>query len=343
MSKIFLVTFLIVGTTIGAGFASGREIVTFFGATPPPIIALFCAILTFLFCALFLFVGKSVKASEVGEVNLKLFGKLNCLPTTFMLFNSLVSLSAMLAASNALMQSVLPLSPLYSLSLSILSVIVVYRGIDGLYKVNATIVPALTVIIVCVCVRAINLPYFEPFTFTTLFGTLTYMTMNGMLVATVLTTVSDLSVKQIILSSLFSAIVVGLLVLFITLALCSTAVSSFVMPLLEIAKRQGTLSFVLTILVTLSAIFTTAITAHNSLTSYLNSFVKSKKASTIIPVIFALLISLIGFEKVVDTLYPVVGIFGLIYLFACLIYLAKTLKRSRNERYERVHKRRQNA
>jgi uncharacterized membrane protein YkvI len=79
--------------------------------------------------------------------------------------------------------------------------------------------------------------------------------MNGMLAASVLTTVSDLSVKQILLSSLFSALVVGILVLLITLALCSSAVSLYSMPVLEIAKQMGTLPFVLTALVTFCAIY----------------------------------------------------------------------------------------
>ncbi len=337
MGKIFLVTFLIIGTIIGAGFASGKEIVTFFGDTPPPMIALFCAILTFLFCAIFLFVGKKCKSDEVGEVNVKLFGKLNILPTTFMLFNSLVSLSAMLAGANAVMESVLPLSPLYAILLSILSALVVYRGIDGLYKANAVIVPFLIIAIISVCAFAINCPVTLSPTPLTLVNALTYMTMNGMLAASVLTTVSDLSAKQIILASLFSAIIVGALVLLITLALCSTAVSNFAMPLLEIAKRQGTVPFVLTTLVTISAIFTTAITAHNSLTAYLNSFTKSRKASTAIPVIVAFFVSNIGFEKVVNAFYPVVGILGLIFLLSCVVYLIKTLKRPSSKGNESVH------
>ena len=50
---------LVVGTVIGAGFASGREIVAFFGVTPSPWVALLCAAITFVMCAVFLLVGET--------------------------------------------------------------------------------------------------------------------------------------------------------------------------------------------------------------------------------------------------------------------------------------------
>ena len=51
MFKSFLrsmsVAMLIVGTMIGAGFASGKEIVSFFGAVPNVFIALVAGVLVF--------------------------------------------------------------------------------------------------------------------------------------------------------------------------------------------------------------------------------------------------------------------------------------------------------
>ena len=69
MKRVLSVSFLIIGTVIGAGFASGREIVTFLGERPSPWLALLGGIATFAFCAVFLLVGKKVNASSIGEVN----------------------------------------------------------------------------------------------------------------------------------------------------------------------------------------------------------------------------------------------------------------------------------
>lgn len=65
MYRIFAVTMLVVGTIIGAGFASGREIVTFFGETPPVAVAAAVAVLVFVSCATFLFVGSKACAPTI--------------------------------------------------------------------------------------------------------------------------------------------------------------------------------------------------------------------------------------------------------------------------------------
>ena len=55
------VSMLIIGTMIGAGFASGKEVVSFFGDVPNVFIALIAGGLVFACSVLFLFVGRRVK------------------------------------------------------------------------------------------------------------------------------------------------------------------------------------------------------------------------------------------------------------------------------------------
>ena len=91
MFKSFLramsVAMLIVGTVIGAGFASGKEVVTFFGAVPNVFTALITGVLVFGCSVLFLFVGRRVQKTDIGDVNGAVFGKLRPLADIFMLFN----------------------------------------------------------------------------------------------------------------------------------------------------------------------------------------------------------------------------------------------------------------
>ena len=47
MRKIFSISMLIVGTMIGAGFCSGREIVSFFGSRISIFVAPICGVLIF--------------------------------------------------------------------------------------------------------------------------------------------------------------------------------------------------------------------------------------------------------------------------------------------------------
>lgn len=346
MKKIFSVSALIIGTTIGAGFASGREIITFFGACPSPWTALFVAVMTFLFCAVFLFVGNKVNASEIGEVNRKIARPFELVLNIFMIFNCVITMSAMLAGIDALLGNLFALSPLYSIVFALLSTLVVVSGISGLMRVNVIIVPALIVVMTLVCAFSVNEPVINGISTISVSNIVVYTALNGILSASVLTTVNGLSKKQILLSSALSALVIGALVLLLTLSLSSTF-SLCDMPVVELAKRLGTYPFIFAIFAVLAGIFTTMITAHASITEWVNGFFHNRISSAFVSAIFCLVLSFLGFKKVIDVFYPIIGTIGIVYLLVCLIYLIRTSRKPfcafTANRNKRVHKRRKQA
>ncbi len=138
MFKSFLrsmsVAMLIIGTMIGAGFASGREVVSFFGAVPNMFIALITGVLVFGCSVLFLFVGRRVRKSDIGEVNGEVFGKLRPLADVFMLFNSMTVLGAMLAATDSLASEFIDIRPFASIVLGIVCAIISIKGLSGVMR-----------------------------------------------------------------------------------------------------------------------------------------------------------------------------------------------------------------
>mgnify|MGYP007088299709 CR=1 FL=1 len=330
MFRIFAVTMLVVGTIIGAGFASGREIVTFFGETPPAAVAVVVAVLVSVSCATFLFVGRKAHADDIGTVNRKIAGRAEPILSALMLFNSLVSLSAMLAGTDDLFGDIFPLKPLYSIIFGTLSVIVVARGLDGIMKVNVVVVPLLAAITVLVTSLTISSPSFSHFTAITAYKSLTYVAMNAILAASVLTTVHGLNRKQIVISSALTGVIIGGIVLCIILALGSSGAGKADMPIIEMAKPLGTVLYSLGVASVAIGIFTTLISAHLSLTEWAVSLCGNKTFTAILTAIVAEIIGLIGFRTVVDVFYPIVGVAGVVYFIACLIYVlsrktAKTL------------------
>ena len=345
MRKVFSVTALIIGTVIGAGFASGREILTFFGNTLSPLLAIPISIVTFLFCAVFLLVGARVNASEIGEVNRKIARPLEVVLNIFMLFNCAITFSAMLAGTNALLDSVFPLSPLYSIIFALLSTLVVVFGLRGLMRVNSLVVPVLIVVMTLICAFNVNAPvtlYFEKSSVSNVF---IYTALNGILAASVLTTVNGLSKKEILLSSALSAVMIGALILLLSLSLPSVSPSSE-MPLVELAKRLGTYPFVFAIFAVLAGIFTTMLTAHASISEWINAFFNNRVLSASVSAIFCLTLSFLGFKRVIDIFYPVIGVIGLAYFLVCVIYLIRTSRKPfcvfTAKRHRSVHKRRKN-
>ena len=321
MYRIFAVTMLVVGTIIGAGFASGREIVTFFGETPPVAVAAAVAVLVFVSCATFLFVGSKACADDVGAVNRKIAGRAEPVLSALMLFNSLVSLSAMLAGTDDLLGEIFPLKPLYSIVFGALGVIVVARGLDGIMKVNVVVVPLLAAITVIVTSLTISSPSSASFTALTAYKSLTYVAMNAILAASVLTTVHGLSRKQIMISSALTGVIIGGIVLCIILALCSSGAGKADMPIVEMAKPLGGLTYALAIVSVMTGIFTTMISAHLSLSEWAVSLCGNKTFAAVLTAIVAEIVGLIGFRTVVDVFYPIVGVAGVVYFIACLVYV----------------------
>ncbi len=334
---------LIVGTIIGAGFASGREIVAFFGTTPAPLVAAVCALLVFVMCLVFLSVGQRAEADDIGTVNKKIAGRFDVVLNIFLLFNSAVSLSAMLAGFDSLFGSIYPLKPLYSVAFGVISTLVVTKGLKGLLRCNAVLVPALIAIIAAVTLTNVSSPSFSLFTAKTAYRSFTYISMNMMLAAAVLTTVHGLSKKQIIAASLITSVIVGALLLMFTLALGSSSAGEADMPIITMSKETGRLMYGLSVSCVAAGIFTTMLTAHISLAEWVNSFCANRLFSSFISFVFCLALSFIGFKTVVDNLYPFLGVLGALYFAVSLIYLFRSSSLSGNKLFAKangkVHKR----
>ena len=88
MAKIFRISFYIVGAIIGAGFASGKEIIVFFKEGGLNYLSVFyVALLIFAFCLVFLSVGSKINSSSIVKVNQALGGKLSNLFNLLTVFN----------------------------------------------------------------------------------------------------------------------------------------------------------------------------------------------------------------------------------------------------------------
>ena len=313
---------LIVGTIIGAGFASGKEIATFFDGNLSPLVALAAGFGIFALCYLFCTVGRIFKSTDFGEVNSKLLGKLHVIADVFLLLNSLIVLSGMLSGMDSLFNPLLPIEPAYSIISGILCAIIVSKGLKGLLKSNGIIVPFIILFIVLICCFNISAPVrftgIKPFTF---FKVIIYVCMNIMLACTVLTTVDE-KPKTVFWASLFAALIMTALMLLIILTLNSSDVKSD-MPLIYIASSAGKFSYYAATIAVAVSIFTTMLTALSGLSSWLTPLTGDKKFSIAVSLAAGLIVSNLGFNNVVAYLYPIIGIIGLVYTVLCICSLAK--------------------
>ncbi len=318
------VAMLVVGTVIGAGFASGREVVSFFGAVPNMFAALIAGVLVFGCSILFLFVGRRVKKDDIGEVNGAVFGKLRPIADVFVLFNSITVLGAMLAGTDSLAAEFIDIRPFASVILGLVCAVVAVKGLNGVIKANAVLVPLMIVFLAVTCFMALDYPFAPASSPIKPYSIILYVSMNMILGGGVLTTVHHLSPREIILASAVAAVVIAGLLTVIMGALRSTSAAYADMPMLLIALKSGKPMYFIALPVIAASIFTTMLSAFKALYDYIIGFIKYPVIAAGIVLIAGIAVGLFGFSTVVGRIYPITGAIGLVYLAFNLVYLIKS-------------------
>lgn len=332
---------LIVGTVIGAGFCSGREIVSFFGSGISVFVAPICGLFLFSACVLFLSVGSRVRERSFDKVNEAVLGKFHLVADLFLLLNNLIVLSAMIAGINSLCRPITSI-PVFGILLSVVCAVISSRGAKGLLDANFLVVPVIIISLVSVCVVGIESDMISAslgvFRLRNIPMAAVYISMNMILASTVLTTTVPLGKKEILWGSGIAAACITVLLFLLITALNCTGSYSAEMPILEISATVGRWLYLLLCGVIGISIFTTMLTAVGGLCSYLDSKTKSKKFNAAAVVLAGGSLSFFGFTRVVDLFYPLVGLFGIFYIVVCAVFMLKkrTLTRHKPSKESRM-------
>ena len=341
-SKIFQIAVVFIGTIVGAGLASGKEITQFFtsfGLT---------SFFGILFCGAFYILMGSIIAkisikyslnsySDVLKIiSPNLLGKLTGVITTFYLISSA---SIILAGSGALINQFFGIPKIVgSLIMLCLASVFLLRGTDGLIEVNSFIVPSLlgtiTLIIVLYflfCRDSISFQFissFEPPKKGVAVSTILYAGYNVLCCSGVLVPLSNETRKSKIMVSGIAIGAIGLTVLStiinILLLMNQPYIYKYEIPLLLCAQRFGNIIQALLLIIIWLEMFSTEVSDVYSISKTLEqSFnIKFKKGIFIVLAV-ALPISQIGFSNLISTLYPLFGILSLIFITQCIFFYHK--------------------
>lgn len=341
-TKIFQIAVVFIGTIVGAGLASGKEITQFFtsfGLT---------SFFGILFCGAFYIVMGSIMAkisikyslnsySDVLKViSPNLLGKLTGVITTFYLISSA---SIILAGSGALINQFFGIPKIVgSLIMLCLASIFLLRGTDGLIEVNSFIVPSLlgtiTLIIVLYflfCKDSISFQFissFEPPKKGVLLSTILYAGYNILCCSGVLVPLSNetKNSKTMVYGVACGALGLTLLSCAINLLLLANQpyIYELEIPLLLVAQRFGSVVQALLLVIIWLEMFSTEVSDVYSISKTLEqSFnIKFNKGIFIVLAV-ALPISQIGFSNLISTLYPLFGVLSLIFITQCIFFYHK--------------------
>lgn len=295
------VSCLFIGAVVGAGFATGREVILFFGnsGSLTPLIA---GLLMGCASGVFLFVGKFAPSGGIWRLLARI--------TDFLVFCAMViTFAVMCSAAEQLFFDAFGVS-LVGLACGIVCAIASSFEMKFIKNISFALVVALTVSIavmyfMCDKVHRQDIDLFSAFK---------YCGMN-MLTGGCLIKDEGKRMKngEIFLSSLITAVICALLLVMVYAVASVNA--EFDMPVYEFALKNHAAALGGILIV--AAILSTLLGAGRAACTYMEGFF----SSSAMPVIFLCSIAAIGysmdFSAAVDTYYPVIGVFG---SCVCIVY-----------------------
>lgn len=346
MKNVLKVVFVIIGTLIGAGFASGQEVYLFFfsyGMKGLIGILISSIIIGIVIYSTFNILNKYKINTYKDFLNILIpkNTKLKIIANFIINIFILITFFIMIAGFGAYFEQEIGINRLVgSLILAIITFIVFMTSIKGVVKVNELIVPILIgfiFIIGIISIKDIHILNLEDYVIRTNYtnfalSAVLYSSYNSILLIPVLITLNNYvkNKKQIFYISFISAIVTILLsvIIFLLLVRVDVDISKLEMPVVYVVSNMFKILRYIYGVIILGAIFTTAISLG---VSFLQNTAKNKKGYTQISIIMCItsvIISKFGFSNLVSLLYPIFGYLGLIQILRlCVIKISKVTVR----------------
>lgn len=345
MKNVFKIVFVIIGTLIGAGFASGQEIYVFFfsyGIKGFIGIIISSVVMGVLIYKTLGIINKYNINSYKDLLDIliknkkenKYFNFKNIINLIINIF-ILVTFFIMIAGFGAYFEQQFGINSLVGSSiLAILNFVIFLTSVKGVIKANELLVPMLIVFLVIIGfinIIDINIVKLGNYIIRTnqsnyILSAIIYASYNSILLIPVLITLKKYinTKKQILFISLISTIIVILLatIIFLILIRVDVDITKLEMPAVYVVSNIFKFLEIIYGFIILGSIFTTSISLG---TSFLQNVSKNKRSYTQIAAIMcitSILTSQIGFSNLINLLYPIFGYLGLIQIWK--IGLTKT-------------------
>lgn len=337
------ITFVFVGTIVGAGLASGQEINQFFTRYGYKSIYGICLCCLIYIIMSYMIISLSInhRLNSYNElINLvirpKIFGQVTDAITSLFL---ICGAAIILAGSGSLLHQYFGFSKWIGIILmALISLFILLRDTKGLIEVNSFIVPSLIIVIVTVFILHVLFSR-DVVSITTLksipstksnwlLSCILYSGFNILGCSGVLVPLSNefRNRKSLTFGAVLGAIILTVLTMMINIMLLLNVpyISKYEIPLLYIANRFGNAIQIMLLCIIWLEMFSTEVSDIYSVGKTMQQiFNISYKKSVVIIMAIAIPISQIGFVNLISILYPFFGFISLIFMIQCIIFFIK--------------------
>lgn len=341
-----------IGTIVGAGFATGQEVLQFFSKFGAWGLAglILTTIMFIVFGYIIIDLGKKLNARSHLEIirysGGRIIGTIIDAIITLFLFGAL---TAMIAGTGALFTQQFHLqSWIGNIIMALLTAVTVLTGINGVINSISYIVPFLLVVVVGTSIYSIvNVP--PDLTASAvnagdnglisnwLLAAVLYISYNTVISIAVLGPLGAeaRSRKAIRNGAILGGIGLGIGSIMIYLALSGHIqnIQKLEVPMLYIAGSISSVVQIIYAVVLIAEVYTTAVGSLYGFASRITDMSKNPRKGRIVVIaatLIALVASRFGFSSLVKYLYPIVG-YGGIVLLGCLIYVEIKMRANRTK------------
>jgi uncharacterized membrane protein YkvI len=325
-SRVMQIAFVYVGTVVGAGFATGKEIVQFFTQY-----GVFGAITILLSGILFILLGTRmmVMASRLGassykQLNDYLFGRTaGSIVSGVMFFVLFGVTSVMLSGAGAVFDEQLGWSSQLGILLTIVfAFLTMLFGLKGILSINTIVVPMM--IFFSFSLTAVAFKYIEGIsfslpTFPAFLSPLSYVAFNLAMAQVVLVPLAN-EVKDervIRLGGMLGGAFLCLILLSSHISLLTLPnLLTYSIPIAEIVKTSLAPFYSFYLVIIYGEIFTSLVAGIFGLQRQLEAWIRLPKTVLLFIVLCGLyMISLFGYHALLSVLYPLFGYISLLFIF----------------------------
>lgn len=331
------------GTVLGAGFASGQEMMKFFayygykGMLGLLLTGVMFAIIGWAILEI-IYIRNCKNFTEFIEpITGKFFGNVLEWVVIFFMF---VCLCAMFAGSGALFEQRFGLPyQIGVLAMAISCYVTFLNGVKGVIAVNSIIAPMLLVGVVILGLymwifrsSAVLNNVVEVFMIITdnwLSSAIIYISYNIITAVVVLIALNKLVTSKLTakLGSLLAGVALGMIgiILGFVILIYYTDIQGLEIPLLAVVMKYAPMIQYIYIIVLLSAMFTTAVAnGYGILTKFkIETNTKKNRIKLMFFILIAITFSQIGFSNMVGKVYPIFGYIGIFEIISIFIYFIK--------------------
>ena len=331
ISKIVVV---IIGTIIGAGFASGKEIYIFFGQYGKYGIigAIVSSILTAIIVYSAILIAKKLKTCNNNEFLEQISENEKITPILKNIINIflVVSFWIMNAGFCTFFKQEMGIPIIITAVLNALIVyILLMKDMDGIIKLNLIAVPIMVAIIIIISIKnypiinlsSTNLNTESSSLAMAILNSILYTSYNSItLIPIIISLTSNVNDKK---TYKITAIISGAIILILILAiyqmltLCSINVKDIEIPILAILEECHPIEKTIYSIAIITAILTSALSSGYGFLENIKDKKKYKKIARVICILI-IPISYIGFGNLVSILYPTFGLIGIIQIISIL-------------------------